>query len=89
MIAKPSIPDVLHEPGAQIGKPVSRVDGRLKVTGGAKYAAEFNTPGLAYGYIVSSTIARGRIVRIDTSAALALPGVNGMDAPRFWRDDAI
>ncbi|MBP2315378.1 xanthine dehydrogenase family protein molybdopterin-binding subunit [Azospirillum soli] len=75
MIAKPSIPDVLREPGAQIGKPVSRVDGRLKVTGGAKYAAEFSAPGLAHGYIVSSTIARGRITRIDTSAALALPGV--------------
>ena len=75
MIAKPSIPDVLHTPGAQIGKPVSRVDGRLKVTGGAKYAAEFSTPGLVHGYIVSSTIARGRITRIDASAALALPGV--------------
>ncbi|MBP2296233.1 xanthine dehydrogenase family protein molybdopterin-binding subunit [Azospirillum rugosum] len=75
MIAKPSIPDVLTEPGAHIGRPARRVDGRLKVTGGAKYAAEFSTPGLAHGYIVSSTIARGRITRIDASAALALPGV--------------
>ncbi|WP_207456418.1 xanthine dehydrogenase family protein molybdopterin-binding subunit [Azospirillum sp. SYSU D00513] len=75
MIAKPTFPDLLHAPGAQIGKPVSRVDGRLKVTGAAKYAGEFNVPGLLHGYIVSSTIAKGRITRIDTSAALKVPGV--------------
>lgn len=75
MIAKPSIPDLLREPGAQIGRPVSRVDGRLKVTGAAKYSAEHDASDLAYGYIVSSAIARGRITRIDTRAALALPGV--------------
>lgn len=75
MIATPYFPDVLRTPNGPIGKPVSRVDGRLKVTGGAKYAAEFNAPDLAHGYIVSSAIARGRITRIDTSEALALPGV--------------
>lgn len=58
-----------------LGRPISRVDGRAKVTGTAKYAGEFNTPGLTYGVAVSSTIARGKIVRIDTSRALALPGV--------------
>src|SRR5215475_3863566 len=58
-----------------IGNPVSRADGRAKVTGSAKYAAEFNTPGLAYASVVSSTIAKGRIRRIDTSAALRLKGV--------------
>ena len=41
-----------------IGKPVSRIDGPAKVTGQAKYAAEFNVPGLAHGFVVSSTIAR-------------------------------
>ena len=50
---------------AYIGTPTSRADGRAKVTGAAKYAAEFNTPGLAYASVVSSTIAKGRILRID------------------------
>ena len=36
-----------------IGKPLSRVDGRAKVTGEAKYAAEYNAPDLAYGWVVS------------------------------------
>jgi xanthine dehydrogenase YagR molybdenum-binding subunit len=58
-----------------IGIPASRVDGRAKVTGAAKYAGEFNTPGLAHGVIVTSTIAKGRITRIDTSEALRVSGV--------------
>jgi xanthine dehydrogenase YagR molybdenum-binding subunit len=58
-----------------VGSPRNRVDGRLKVTGGAKYAAEFNVPGLLHGYVVSGTIAKGRITRIDTAAASAVPGV--------------
>ena len=58
-----------------IGKPVDRVDGRLKVTGGATYSAEFNIKNLAYGSLVQSTITKGRIRNIDTSAAKAAPGV--------------
>ena len=58
-----------------IGKPVDRVDGRLKVTGKAKYAAEFNSAGLLHGVTVQSTISSGRILTIDTSAAKAAPGV--------------
>ncbi|UFH53261.1 xanthine dehydrogenase family protein molybdopterin-binding subunit [Spirosoma sp. KNUC1025] len=58
-----------------IGKPISRVDGRDKVTGKAKYAGEFNVPNLAYGYVVSSTIAKGKITNIDASEALGLDGV--------------
>ncbi len=58
-----------------IGAPTSRVDGRAKVTGAAKYAAEYNAPGLAHGSVVTSTIAKGRIVRIDTSEALRVDGV--------------
>ncbi|GAB3794597.1 xanthine dehydrogenase family protein molybdopterin-binding subunit [Spirosoma humi] len=58
-----------------IGKPISRVDGVDKVTGKAKYAAEFNVPDLAYGVVVSSAIAKGKINRIDTSDALSLDGV--------------
>jgi xanthine dehydrogenase YagR molybdenum-binding subunit len=58
-----------------IGTPTSRVDGRAKVTGAAKYAGEFKAEGLAYGVIVTSTIAKGRITHIDTSAALRVAGV--------------
>ncbi len=58
-----------------IGSPLTRVDGRLKVTGQAKYAGEFNVPGLLYGVIVSSTIAKGQITNIHTDDALSVPGV--------------
>lgn len=58
-----------------VGSPRSRVDGRAKVTGAARYSAEFTAPDLAHGYVVNSTVARGRIARIDTAAALAAPGV--------------
>ena len=58
-----------------IGTAILRVDGKAKVTGAAKYAGEFNVPGLAYGAVVTSTIAKGKITRIDTSAASAVEGV--------------
>ncbi len=58
-----------------IGTATSRVDGRAKVTGAAKYAGEFNTEDLAYGAVVTSTIPSGRIARIDTSEALRVAGV--------------
>ena len=59
-----------------IGTPTSRIDGIAKVTGAAKYAAEFNVPGgVLYGSIVPSTIAKGRIVSLDTSAAMGVEGV--------------
>src|SRR5438105_146775 len=58
-----------------IGRPQNRVDGRAKVTGEAKYAGEYNVSGLVYGCIVSCTIARGEISRIDAEDALDIPGV--------------
>ena len=58
-----------------LGKPTSRIDGRAKVTGTAKYAAEYNVPGLAHGVVVTSAIAKGRIKRIDAADALAVEGV--------------
>ena len=58
-----------------IGTATSRVDGRAKVTGEARYAGEFNVPGLVHGYVVDSTIPKGRIARIDTGAAIGIPGV--------------
>ena len=57
------------------GKDISRVDGRLKVMGEACYSAEFPLEGIAHGYLIQSTIARGRIKAIDTSKAEQLPGV--------------
>lgn len=58
-----------------IGHPQNRVDGAAKVTGAAKYAAEYNVPHLLYGYVVSSTIASGKITRFDLEDALAVAGV--------------
>jgi xanthine dehydrogenase YagR molybdenum-binding subunit len=51
------------------------VDGRLKVTGAAKYSVEFDAPKCAYGWTVESNIAKGKITAIDTKAAQAVPGV--------------
>ena len=61
-----------------IGKPLTRVDGRLKVTGAATYAAEFQRPKLAYGALIQSAIANGRVTKIDISAAKSAPGVVGI-----------
>jgi xanthine dehydrogenase YagR molybdenum-binding subunit len=58
-----------------IGKEMSRVDGVAKVTGKAKYAAEFQVPNLAYGFIVLSTVTKGTIKAIDTREAETSPGV--------------
>ncbi|MGB8193460.1 MAG: xanthine dehydrogenase family protein molybdopterin-binding subunit [Chitinophagaceae bacterium] len=58
-----------------VGKPVSRLEGKQKVTGAAKYAGEYNVPGLLYGYVINSTITRGKIISIDAGAAKALNGV--------------
>lgn len=60
-----------------IGKPMDRVDGPLKTTGTAKYAYEWHdeVPDAAYGHIVGSAIAKGRIASIDLTEAKAAPGV--------------
>ena len=81
-----------------IGNPTSRVDGRAKVTGQAKYAGEFNVSGLAYGSVVGSTITKGRIARMDTGEALSVRGVLGVlthenrprmaDNDKAYHDDA-
>ena len=61
-----------------IGQPVHRVDGFEKVTGKARYAGEYNFPGLLHGVVVSSSISRGKIKTMDTSAALAVEGVKNV-----------
>jgi xanthine dehydrogenase YagR molybdenum-binding subunit len=80
-----------------VGERISRVDGRAKVTGEARYAAEHAAPDLAHGFVIGSAVARGTITRIDASQALALPGVLQVfthdNAPRLaradkrWRDE--
>ncbi len=64
-----------------IGEPVPRVDGKAKVTGKAKYVAEFEIPGLAYAVMVTSTIPSGRIQRMETTSAEHAPGVLAVITP--------
>ena len=75
-----------------IGPPRDRVDGRLKVTGAARYAADWPAERLAYGYVVTSTIANGRIASIDTALAARQAGVIAImthqNAPRVQADVA-
>ena len=72
---------------AEIGKPVDRVDGRLKVTGAAKYSAEYNQPGMVYVVPVGATVANGAITGIDAGAAQSSSGVIAVltheNAPRL------
>ncbi len=69
------------------GAPLNRLDGVQKVTGAATYAYEYPVEGVTYVFPVQSTIARGRISSIETSAARALPGVIAVltheNAPRI------
>ncbi|MEJ2068363.1 MAG: molybdopterin-dependent oxidoreductase, partial [Deltaproteobacteria bacterium] len=61
-----------------IGKRIPRVDGRAKVTGEAKYAADYEMPGMLWCKIARSPYAHARILNIDTSRAKKLPGVKGV-----------
>jgi len=80
-----------------VGRATSRVDGQLKVTGQAQYAAEYGAGEILSGVVVSSTIACGRIRKLDVDRARALPGVvaifthenRGKVArlDRSWRDE--
>ena len=58
-----------------VGQSIERLDGRLKVTGRARYAAEFKPPNMAHAVLVQSTVAAGTVAGIDTTAAKAMPGV--------------
>jgi xanthine dehydrogenase YagR molybdenum-binding subunit len=65
-----------------IGSPLTRVDGKQKVTGTAKYTAEFEIQQLAYAVMVTSTIPSGQIAGMDTAAAEQTPGVLAVITPR-------
>src|ERR1700733_15369490 len=61
--------------GSNIGQPLTRRDGVLKVTGAAKYAADQHPPGMLYAVLAVSSIARGRLANLDVAAAKGHPGV--------------
>src|SRR5207302_11268272 len=67
-------PNVLDAQGV-VGKPIDRVDGRLKVTGGARYAYEMQQDNVLYGFVVEAPIGKATIRSIDTRAAEKAPGV--------------
>ncbi len=64
-----------------VGQGIDRVDGHDKVTGAAKYAAEFGLPGLVHAVLVQSTIGAGSMTAIDTAAAARMPGVIAVITP--------
>ncbi|MBM7488858.1 xanthine dehydrogenase YagR molybdenum-binding subunit [Micromonospora luteifusca] len=70
-----------------VGRAYPRLEGREKVTGTARYAAEYPVDGITYGWAVPSAVVRGRITRIDSAEALASPGVLAVlhhgNAPRL------
>ncbi|MEW2266637.1 xanthine dehydrogenase family protein molybdopterin-binding subunit [Streptomyces sp. NPDC047853] len=73
-----------------VGTSHTRVEGRDKVTGAARYAGEIPFADLAHGWLVLSTVARGRIRSMDTDAVLGMPGVLAVlhhgNAPRLDTD---
>ncbi len=82
---------------AYVGTATSRVDGRAKVTGAAKYAGEFSAEGLLHGFVATATIPRGRIARLDASEVLKVKGVVDVlthehrpplaDKDEAWKDE--
>src|SRR5437867_4805455 len=66
------------EATSPIGRDTRRVDGPLKVTGKAQYTSDFHFPGLLYGVPIEATIAKGRVVKLDTAAAEKMPGVRAI-----------
>jgi xanthine dehydrogenase YagR molybdenum-binding subunit len=63
------------EPKDNMGRPEPRLDGRRKVTGEARYGSDFPVGNPAHAFLITSVVSKGRIGRIDTRAAKALPGV--------------
>jgi xanthine dehydrogenase YagR molybdenum-binding subunit len=67
--------------GSSIGQPRTRLDGILKVTGGARYAADNHPAGMLYAVLAVSSIARGRVTSLDVAAARSHPGVVAVMTP--------
>ena len=60
---------------AKVGKAINRLEGKMKVTGSAKYAADYQAENLLYGYVVNSPITKGRIKNVKTDRAKSIDGV--------------
>src|ERR1044071_1767966 len=73
-----------QEKRMHIGKRISRIDGPLKTTGAAKYSFDINRPGLLFAKLVTSPYAKASIVKVDPSAAKAVPGVEAV-----WTDEDL
>ena len=84
-----SSPETSSGGAPAVGTAYPRIDGPLKVSGGATYASDHHLPGLLYAVPVCATIARGKIARIDAGAASRLPGVSAIltrdNIGRFYR----
>jgi xanthine dehydrogenase YagR molybdenum-binding subunit len=75
--------DAVHmRHGSNLGQPLTRREGVLKVTGRARYAADNHPPGMLFAALAVSRIARGRVVSLDVSAAMAHPGVVAVMTPQ-------
>ncbi len=61
-----------------IGKPQSRIDGPVKVSGQARYTSDYSFPGMLYAVPVGATVARGKLLSLDTKVAEAMPGVRAV-----------
>jgi len=72
-------PHIRH--GSNIGQPLTRRDGVLKVTGGARYAADHHPAGTLYAVLAVSSVARGRVTFLDVPAAKGHPGVVDVMTP--------
>lgn len=83
----------MANPATIIGAPVGRVEGATKVNGQAAYGADVHFPGTLWGKILRSPYAHARIVRIDTSKALQVPGVKaivtGKEEPDHYQGKSI
>ncbi|MEO9132825.1 MAG: xanthine dehydrogenase family protein molybdopterin-binding subunit, partial [Sphingomonas sp.] len=86
-------PGLAMDRGVQdvLGKGIDRIDGVLKVMGAATYGYEHQVgDDVAYGYLITAQVAKGKVIRFDTDAARALPGVLDIiiDDPRIPRQAA-
>src|SRR5262245_35002534 len=74
-MADPTMSQTHLRHGSNIGQPLTRRDGMLKVRGDARYAADNHPPNMLYAVIASASIARGRVAFLDVAAAKRHPGV--------------
>jgi len=72
-----------------IGQSVTRVEDERFITGNGRYLDDMNPEGCLYGILVRSTVAHGRITRLDVDAARAAPGVVQVYTGKDWQDAGL